>query len=214
MLLSDNLRVQVETLCSDAEQSVLFIGYLDAIVDNPTVELKSKDSFSGYALATAKVGVKTSLIAYCARAWDEDNDACSIPSIVKKLGEQLARNNNGQSCPRYAEINQEAKKTADAFRKSNLDLFRTEQIAHLVLQSRDRQRKLKENLSTDYATWRELINLSIDSVKLVDRIRTTFIGGSELVTGRISRTKSNCLAFWEALPVLRDCEIIRHSTDK
>lgn len=191
----------ISNLRDDANAATWNLGYMKAVLDNPLVPDKLGQSFSGYAMEVATAAVKRSLALYCARAWDEDADAISLPNATKWLPDPTDDKTKARR-ERYLE--NFAKAAKDESRPS-IRVFRTEWLAHRVTNSKDRKKLEKLNPVVDI-TLNDLVRCAEQTIVLAGEIGFLGDGLANPFPERIERVERYCREFWRVLPVLGDIE--------
>jgi hypothetical protein len=174
---------------------------MKAVVDEPVVGEKIGNSFAGYALEIATVAVKRSLALYCSRAWDEGEDAISLPRLAKALPLEDLREEMKEE---HAKLSADCS-AVDQNQISALRVFRTENLAHRVMTSRDRKKNVKSGQSVE-TTIRELIVFGEVTVSLVERLCEVRGGKSDEYSARIQLAERYCREFWRVIPILDEVE--------
>lgn len=203
-------------LRKDADQASWFLGFIKSVVDNGILDERVEGSFSGYAVVTARAGVKNSLILYCARAWDTRDDSISLCRAVEKLpvAEELDRRRQenwrgDQPVPSLSERRRlfmaNYEEARDLPHHPSIRVLRTEYFAHRVLQSKDRIRLEKQGPIIN-ATYDNLIDLAARTLSLVGELGYLWDQTVNPYPDRVEWTRSQCAKFWHVLPVLKERE--------
>lgn len=229
------LEQMIESLRQDAEAATRYIGYLKAVVDQEVVAQKLAHSFSGHALATATSAVKQALILYCARTWEKAptsenlKPVISIPAAIARLQdpeliqfdlqmrfpedtslsaeerlerllrlEQRIYHRHAKMIAAYGDLVAEAA-------HGPLRVLRTENYAHLAINSHDRQGLEKAGLMSG-TTWNDLLRVSEATVHLVGELGYFWDRSSNPYQEWIKTAHRQCREFWRILPVLGDVE--------
>ena len=206
----------------NADTATWHIGYLKAIIDQEVFKNKTRDSYSGYAIEAATVAVKQSLIMYCTRTWDKPskkNPLISIRSAMEyfydpeKLIKECKIQHEYDCFERLeSRFARHHKKIIAQFNllegdvsHGPLRVLRSENYAHLVVRSFDRDRLEKKGQNHN-TTWNELIRVSEETVKLVGEIGYLWDGLSNPYPERIDKALSYSNEFWRIMPILGDKE--------
>jgi hypothetical protein len=214
----------LEELRKDADQATWFIGFLKAVVDNDQIPARLNNSLSGFAGVTARAGVKNSVILYCARAWDQDNDAISLRRAVENLPSledlDARRRRHIEDISPEIPVTSLAKRYAAFKRKyeavrnkpyhPSIRLLRTEHFAHRLLKSRERKKLEGEDFVILGATYNELIELAEETVSLVGQLGYLWDRVADPYPDRLERATRYSREFWRLMPVLKDVENLDH----
>lgn len=215
----------IKALRRDADAASGYIGYIMAVVDEEVVGRKLGGSVSGKALAIATSAVKQALVLYCARSWEKAGRGAkakpviSIPAAIehlrdpagilpdwesRNLGEPLG-NFQESIDRRHPELLAEYDRLAADTTHGPFRILRTENYAHLALESSDRKR-LEANGPLPGATWNDLLRLSEETVRLVGQIGYFWDRSNNPYPDRIQDATRHCREFWRVLPVLEVAE--------
>lgn len=216
-----DLDLIVDRLLSQRGAAIQFETFLRDLADNDSRWEKYKDSLSGHVINMQIVSVENSLILLCSRIWDENTDAQSIPNGIKMLGsfstELLDRRKQDVDFSVYknAEIKHreleryvfELYNSLCAKRvRQVLRVLRTENLAHLVSESRDRARHFPEGFEAHGVTRYDLYDFARASVKLIENIIHLVSGSVLSYEDSAQHFRVFCEKYWNAMPVFRDSE--------
>lgn len=197
--------------------------FLSGIADDPVRQGKYNNSYAGHALELCILSVQTALVLFCSRHWDKKDDCQSIPAakklskraidkIVERHREDFAEKGIQRDAQEFYKYFYDLSADVEAVGASQagmqIRVLRTEHYAHLIENSKDRQKALREDSFFDMDDLtvnsllvfaKQTIELSNRFVYLKERVSPAF---SDRVTFR-SKCYDN---FWDNLPVFSEVE--------
>lgn len=212
----------IAELRNEADEAAWHVGYMKVAIDeSPLISDRLNGSYSGYAGAIANSAVKAALILYCARAWDNANDAISLrraipplrdlDGLVRRRGIQLADlgvefEDASTFTSRHAALLKALDETDTSVTHGQIRLLRTEYFAHRIIESKERQKLTSSGVAIEPVTYDGLLQLAEATILLVGEIGYLWDRLSNPYEDHIARAEGCCREFWHNVPVLRDVE--------
>ncbi|MEM8570707.1 MAG: hypothetical protein AAGG56_07320 [Pseudomonadota bacterium] len=201
--------------------AISYLTFLRDMTDNDSRYVKYKSSYGGHVLNLAQIGIENSLILYCNRVWDQNPDAQSIPNSIKifrglgiKIAEKRAAFGEGDLAPGWKErqtvklneiiSNYESIKMSKV--RSVIRIIRTESLAHLLEESRDRKKDFPLGYENHNINRNDFYKYSEHTIRLIDLMAYFRSGKVYDYNETCSVFQSYCNAFWDNLPILSEVE--------
>lgn len=217
----DVINQNVKALSKTLNAACYDIGFLDGSIDNPLVNEKIGNSFSGHTLEIAIRAVIQKTLLFVTRSWDENSD--SIPKILKRIrgfGPELEkeRRERRPSFPdSFIEVERVETKISQLI--SDADVFvnkpafkaarlhRDEYVAHSLEGQSGFGRKLaKGGIKVDSVTYRQTIELAKETAEFVSRILQIWDFTLKDPHDWINQSRKNTELFWKIIPQLSHLE--------
>ncbi|WP_292022966.1 hypothetical protein [Maritimibacter sp. UBA3975] len=210
---------KLERQCGFAIRSLAFLTDLS---DNDLRWDKYRDSYSGHVLELARISIEQSLMLFCNRVWDHRRDVRSIHMAMRIsesiMEELISRQETGQpdhdkvlrknSQLNLAEIKKKVKVLGDSDTRKVLRVIRSENLAHSIDDSKDRQNlySSRSEYEGHGVTGNDLFHfaeVSLEIINLLVRIRD---GSDMLLRERLNTARNQTQEFWNCMPILRNVE--------
>lgn len=200
---------------------IQYLSFMEDITNNTLRWDKYKNSYGGNVINMAIVSVEISLILFCNRLWDNHKDTQSIINAVKILTEEsekvISRRSNDVDATFTPDWKNKQHKFIDKISnrcnrlyscevRKVLRVIRSENLAHLVSDSRDRAKNFPQGFEHHTVKRKHLIKFAKLSVELIDKIELARNGTVYDTKGTIKIFQSYCDYFWNSMPVLQDEE--------
>lgn len=197
--------------------------FISGIADDPVRQRKYNNSYAGHALELCIRSVQTGLVLFCSRHWDERDDCQSIPAaknlseraidkIVERHREYFAEKGIQRDAHEFYKYFDDLSADVEAVRvsqaRTQIRVLRTEHYAHMIKDSKDRQKALREDSFFDMdgltvnsllVFARQIIELSNRFVYLKERLSPEFCD-------RVTFQSKYYDKFWDNLPVFSEVE--------
>lgn len=197
--------------------------FLSGIVDNSGRQAKYRNSYAGHALDLCIRSVQSGLILFCSRHWDANDDCQSIPAakanaeraldeIVCRHREYFAANSIQRDAhdfySYFNELSSEIESVGASPTRSQIRVLRTEYYAHLITNSKDRDRALREHPSFDMdgLTINSLLDFSRQTIELSNRFLYLKQRQSQKFDERVALLSGYYDKFWDNLPIFSEIE--------
>lgn len=217
----DDLDRTVQRLMKQQPTGIQCTVFLEDIAKELDRWEKYKDSYAGNVINLQIVGVENALLLFCDRVWDSGADAQSIPNAVRmlthlkeKVLERRKFDVDVQFVPDWYEdqaallqqIVSDTERLKDHQVRRVIRVIRTEHLAHLVEQSKDRARHFPSGFDDHGVRRNDLYSFAKDTIQLIERIELITSGNSADFDASAAVFRIYCQDYWENLPVFRDSE--------
>jgi len=197
--------------------------FLSGIADDPVRQGKYNNSYAGHALELCVRSVQTGLVLFCSRHWDKRDDCQSIPAakahaeraldkIVERHREYFAENGIERDVHEFyryfSELSDDVEAVGASEARTQIRILRTEHYAHLIKNSKDRQKALREEsfVDMDGLTVNSLLNFARQTIELSDRFVFLKERLNPNFDGRVAFQSIYYDKFWDNLPIFSEVE--------
>lgn len=202
--------------------AIRLLAFLMDLSDNDLRWEKYRDSYSGHVIELARLSIEQSLMLFCNRVWDTRDDVRSIPtaitifeSIIEQLilRQQASRPDRDEALRERCEtslfeIKGIAKKLGEGETRKVLRIIRSENLAHSIDDSKDRQKlySSRDEYEGHSVTGNDLFHFTEVSLEIISRLVYVSDGSDMLLQERLDTARSQTEEFWNCMPVLRNVE--------
>ncbi len=177
----------IERLKKQQEFGFRCFAFLNGIIGNEIRQEKFQNSYAGHAVDLTIRSVQSSLMMFCSRHWDKNPDAQSIyctaalgekalQKIIDRHQAYFEKNKIDRDADEYRDYFCRLKRDIDACAASHeaqyVRVIRSEDLAHLVVGSRDRKRALEEHpqFDLDQLSSTSLLSFARQTLELSERL--------------------------------------------
>ncbi len=199
-----------------------YLAYLEYLSDNDDAWVKYKDSISGNIIKMNIMTAENALVLFCSRMFDSLNNAVSLVNQAKFIRQNqneldrrrsedwdaLAYDDEWQALneQRKQDLLKTVEKLAGSEALKVLKVMRHENLAHLIIESRDRKKNPGIDFDNHDLTRKRFFEFARDTIQSIERVELYRIGRDPQFDEMHRTFTGYSELFWNALPVFRDVE--------
>ncbi len=217
----EELDAILERLIKECGPATLYSVYLRDITDHKNRWETYRDSYAGNIIEMNIINAENALILYCSRIWETNQDGRSIPNAQNLISSNRDDIVERRSKDIEAQHVKKWKAKQHRFIEDSFDRYhelansqtlrvsrniRTENLAHLLENSRDKNRNFPEGFENHGVTLNDLCDYADRSTKLIQDFYRFVTGTDHSLEENAEVFKYYCESFWNIMPVFRNAE--------